>query len=211
MTNLTNTTEANNAVAINSVELTTEKILASTTLRVYKHSFKEDYDNNGNEVFYIFDSKNFEKVRVCDCYGDGGREIDCEMAGCNSFENPCMKSNIENPVSEDDFETEEDYEKALREQYEEQIGTVHKTVLAHTYWDGNNFATLTIKGSESSDGNNEGLEELDDDVQAKILLEYENKEFVSERFGLKNYESENNSFEVSFYQGAWWDALVSAK
>ena len=81
--------------------------------------------------------------------------------------------------------------------------------LCHNYWNGNNWKTLVIDC-----GNFQGypdLEIMESEETEKILNEFETKEFVSESFGAKRYESENYIFIQSQFASAWEDFEVLEK
>lgn len=193
----TNYVKCNSRIILQSELHTIADVLNNTTLRVYKDSTQDFYDSEGNEVVHIFDSENFEELKVCETYAQFGQKNNCTDAGCCSIHNTYF---FKSELDSDNFESDEEYEEAVKAEFEEKHGeSEHNTVSGYNFWDGSNWQTLVLKNSESVNNDNEGLEELDFKLQAKILLEFEEKKFVKSDFGIVYYESENYKFQVSLF------------
>lgn len=180
----TNYWECNGVVMEEDLLNRTEDIFNNTTDRVY-------FDEN-KEKMYLFDSNKFTETDLCECYDQFGQLIGCEGAGCNSFENSYSRTYIENPVSEDDFDTYEEYQTALKNQFEEQIGTEHDTIEAYNYWNGNNWRTLYCNQiSKFGQEKYSGLTMNDEDKEMAIILKaWDEAQESGKGFGFTEYIGE---------------------
>lgn len=78
-----------------------------------------------------------------------------------------------------------------------------------TYWNGNDWKTIIT--DYEFDGNPSHSIVDDEDLIVELSAAIENKEFVNEGFGCKNYESGNWNIEKSYYQGTWASYILTEK
>jgi hypothetical protein len=188
------------------MENLTTKNENESTLRVYVESWKEEHE----QTMFIFDSDNFKELNLCETYDRNGQQIGCENAGCRAVDNYILASSIINKINEDDYDSEKDYKAAkliaFLKEYDEEI---HSTVKGFDYHDGHNWQTLLLAKTESFVGENEGLQEIDESLQTKILFQYLNeKELVEEGFGTKTYKSTDYEFVESYCVGDPYVATI---
>jgi hypothetical protein len=142
---------------------------------------------------------------------NNGQQVDSYDAGASLVVKTELASEIAKvPVGEflnctdDNF-----YEVQNNCEYRIDFDIESEEVLCHNYWNGNNWKTLVLDC-----GNVQGypdLEIMDNAETEKILNGFETKEFVSESFGAKRYESENYIFIESQFASAWEDFEVIEK
>lgn len=185
---------------------------------------REVNENCGEENFILVSMRsNFEKVRLCETYGDYGQQVGCYNAGCYSLENSesTFKQDLESYITEkfkleenfsyDDFAEldEDDVDKEIKESIKTWIeeNENHGSCVAYTYWDGNNFATVIIENEYFDD--QVSHVEIDEE-EAKLIEEaIENRSFVEEGFGKRVYEYGDYIVIDNYCQGHWesWQVI----
>lgn len=147
--------------------------------------------NEVEEPIKVTARSNFEKMRLCDVYGNYGQKYDCYDAGCYSLENSSCtaendcKSEISKlfQIAIDEINIIEDSNEFIiepgdGEEYgfdETKVNDFIKTwreenenhidVTGWTYWDSHNHKTVVLE----ADYENTDCKELNDDEQIKIL------------------------------------------
>lgn len=185
---------------------------------------REVNESCGEENFILVSNRaNFQKVRLCETYGDYGQQVGCYNAGCYSLDNSesTFKQDLESYITEK-FELEENFsyddfaeldENEADEKILESIkiwieeNENHSSCVAYTYWDGNNFATAVISNEYFED--QVSHVEIEEE-EAKLIEEaIENRSFVKEGFGEKIYEYGDYIVIDNYCQGHWesWQVI----
>lgn len=114
---------------------------------------REVNENCGEENFVLVSMRaNFDKVQLCQTYGDYGQQVGCYNAGCYSLENSesTFKQDLESYITEkfqlaenfsyDDFAEldEDEADNGIKESIKTWIeeNENHSSCVAYTYWDG---------------------------------------------------------------------------
>ena len=185
---------------------------------------REVNENCGEENFVLVSMRaNFDKVQLCQTYGDYGQQVGCYNAGCYSLENSesTFKQDLESYITEkfqlaenfsyDDFAEldEDEADNGIKESIKTWIeeNENHSSCVAYTYWDGNNFATAIIENEYFDD--QVSHVEIDKE-EAKLVEEaIENRSFVKEGFGKEIYEYGDYIVIDNYCQGHWesWQVI----
>jgi hypothetical protein len=190
------------------------------------------YEEN-ETTYLAIDPAKIESLNVCDTYDSNGQTVDHETAGDYHIDNQysdakhdCEKAILEKfgkTVSIDAHNAcvevieNTEVEEWITENEEtagdfiNEINTFIKswceenhtleTCEGFNYWDGSNYRSVItnyhVEGYESH-----SIVE-DEEIIEKLNTAIENKEWVSDSFGLKKYEFEDVKIVVSQFSGAW--------
>lgn len=183
---------------------------------------KELKESCGEENFVLVSMRaNFEKVRLCETYGDYGQQVGCYNAGCYSLDNSesTCKEDLEQYITDkfklrekfsyDDFIEQEEANDKIKESIKTWIeeNENHSSCVAYTYWDGSNFATALISNENFED--HISHVEINEQEAREIEEAIENRSFVEDGFGKKVYEYGDYIMIDNYCQGHWesWQVI----
>lgn len=186
----------------------------------------------------LLDESQVETKKLCETYNDYGQKCDCYAAGCYSIDNSesdfirDLKKAIDDKfgfipaydlesldgetayIQFDSSVDDADIEKIDTEPIEEFINewikenTYHCEACVFEYFDGSNWRSLGISG----DGiENPDLEAVEDELNEKIIVEYEEADWSGFDFGKKNGESESFTFLTTQFTSDFSIAQVFEK
>lgn len=161
---------------------------------------QKNYDDNSATPFLAI-STPLESLKLSDTYGDYGRAVQPDEAG-DSIELKTVKAvETANHVAEflelevsfeigsiiNSFENLELYNNIFEQLSEEDYVGYFNMVEGFNYFDGNNWATVTVK-TDIGEPSHTLID--DDDLISELNQAIEDSEFVSEGFGTRKYETE---------------------
>lgn len=154
-----------------------------------------DFGDEQEDRIRVTRRSNFEKINLCDCYGNYGQSVGCYDAGCYSFENSASTiyehfyEAISNrfgfgSLMDDNELTTSDLVDILKSELDSNIfpefkkmveffkkwrteNENHTEVKGWTYHDSHNFRTVILE----ADFSETDCVELDEEEQIKILLQ----------------------------------------
>ena len=201
---------------------------------------KAYYYNNFNtgceKQIVIINESQIESKKLCETYGDFGQQCGCYAAGCYSIDN-CesgFMKDLKNAVEEkfgfipaydvesvgdvacinfdssvEDEEAEkidvEPIEKFINEWIEE--NTYHCDAEVFEYHDGSNWHSLAI----NVEGVEPALVEVEEELNNKIISEYQDADRTEFNMGKMVFESESFIFTVTQFASDWTIATVDSK
>lgn len=199
---------------------------------------KAYYYNNFNtgceKQIVIINESQIESKKLCETYDDFGQQCGCYAAGCYSIDNsdsdfesdlkdaikkkfgqldtfniiPCVDEyafEYEDEPEDDDNTDVEAINKFINEWIKE--NTYHCDAEVFEYHDGSNWHSLAI----SVEGVEPALEEVEEELNEKILEEYEDANWGDWQSGIMTGESELFTFTKSQWQDDWAVASVDSK
>ncbi|MDX9747400.1 MAG: hypothetical protein RBT57_02765 [Paludibacter sp.] len=161
---------------------------------------QKNYDDNQNTPFLAI-STALEDLKLSDTYGNYGQAVQPEEAG-DSIELRTVKAvEIANQVAEElelentfeigsiinSHENSELYDNVFEQLTEEDYAGYFNMVEGFNYWDGNNWATVTVK---SDMGEPSHTLILDEELVKELNQAIEDAEFISEGHGTRTYDTD---------------------
>lgn len=193
------------------------------------------YENSTNDKQIVIINENqIESKNLCETYNDFGQECGCYDAGCYSIDNsdsdfesdlkdaikkkfghldtfniiPCFDEyafEYEDEPEEDDNTDVEAINKFINEWIKE--NTSHCDAEVFEYHDGSNWHSLAI----SVEGVEPVLVEVEEELNDKIISEYQDADRTEFNMGKMVFESESFSFTVTQFASDWTIATVDLK
>lgn len=195
------------------------------------------YNSNNEKQIVLISEDQIESKNLCETYDDNGQECGCYNAGCYAINNsdsdfikdlkkaisekfgvlPDYDINSSTPDSgyivwddnvEDDELTNVD-EDAINLFMNEWIkeNTSHCEATVFEYHDGSNWHSLAV----SVEGVDPALEEVEEELNEKIIAEYNDADRTEFKMGKMVFESENFVFTVTQFASDWTIAEVEVK
>lgn len=195
------------------------------------------YENSTNDKQIVIINENqIESKNLCETYNDFGQECGCYDAGCYSIDNSDsdfikdLKKAVEEKfgfipaydiesvgesacINFDDSVDDEDAEKIDVEPIEKFINqwieenTSHCDAEVFEYHDGSNWNSLAIL----VEGVEPALVEVEEELNDKIISEYEEADRTEFNMGKMVFESESFIFTVTQFASDWTIATVDLK
>lgn len=195
------------------------------------------YENSTNvKQIVIINENQIETKKLCETYNDFGHQCGCYDAGCYSIDNSDsdfikdLKKAVEEKfgfipaydiesvgesacINFDDSVDDEDAEKIDVEPIEKFINewikenTSHCDAEVFEYHDGSNWNSLAI----SVDGVEPALVEVEEELNDKIISEYQDADRTEFNMGKMVFESESFIFTVTQFASDWTIATVDEK
>ena len=201
-----------------------------------KAYYYNNFNTGSEKQIVIINENQIESKKLCETYDDFGQQCGCYAAGCYSIDN-CESNfmeDLKNAVEEqfgfipaydvesdgdvafvnfDSYVEDEEAEKIDVEPIEKFINewikenTSHCDAEVFEYHDGSNWHSLAI----SVEGVEPALEEVEEELNEKILEEYEDADWGDWQAGIITGESELFTFKKSQWLDDWTIAIVDEK
>lgn len=161
---------------------------------------QKNYNDCSSNPFLAI-STSIEYLKLSDTYGNYGQAVQPEDAG-DSIELKTIKSvEIANQVAEEleledifeigsiinSFENSELYGNVFEQLSDEDYNGYFNMVEGFNYWDGSNWATVTVN-TDIGESTHTLID--DEELISELNQAIEDAEFVSEEFGTRRYETE---------------------
>lgn len=161
---------------------------------------QKNYDDNSVSPFLAIPTP-LEDLKLSDTYSNYGQAVQPEDAG-DSIELKSDKAvSVANQVAEEleldvhfeiesvinSYDNSELYDNVFKQLSNEDYTGYFNMVVGFNYWDGNNWATVTVK-TDIGESSHTLIE--DENLINELNQAIENSEFVSEGFGTKTYETD---------------------
>lgn len=172
--------------------------------------------NDFEGVYYAIPSERIETINVSDTYDQYGQSVSAEDAGdyieilsqeCADSVNEEFDESYEVGTHISAFSEGNEFyhiESLFVEDVDYRV--YRETIEGFNYWDGSNWKTIVVSGDYPT----HEIEE-DEEIVKRLNDALENKQYVSDGFGIETYESDECVIELRQFSSAWETYTIEFK